>query len=330
MHFLYKRRNFITLLGGAAVAWPLTARAQQAAEAPRVGFVYPGPKAVMALRMEAIVTGLRASGYAAPTQVEIVARTAEADPDQIAPLVKEVIGKNVNVIIAAGPLVVHAARSATRTIPIIAIDLESDPVASGMAATLARPGGNITGVFLDFPDFTAKWMEMLVESNPKLSRAAVLWDPVTGPVQIEAVGKAGGALNVQLDITEVRRPSDFDAAFSMASQRGAGAMVMLSSPLIADNVQMLAELTLRHRFPAITLFPDFARAGGLLAYGPNLLSLLRLSGVIAGKVLRGANPVELPIERPTKFETVLNMRTAHALGLSIPTSLLLRADEVIE
>jgi hypothetical protein len=126
-----------------------------------------------------------------------VARTAEGDPDHIAPLVKEVIGKNVNVIIAAGPLVVHAARSATRTIPIIAIDLESDPVASGTAATLARPGGNITGVFLDFPDFTAKWMEMLVESNPKLSRAAVLWDPVTGPVQMEAVGKAGGTLNVQ-------------------------------------------------------------------------------------------------------------------------------------
>jgi ABC-type uncharacterized transport system substrate-binding protein len=325
-----KRREFITLIGGAALAWPLAARAQQPAEAPRVGFVFPGPKAVMAPRMEAILTGLRASGYAAPTQVEIVARTAEADPYQIAPLVKEVIGKNVNVIIAAGPLVVHAARSATRTIPIIAIDLESDPVASGIAATLARPGGNITGVFLDFPDFTAKWMEMLVESNPKLSRAAVLWDPVTGPVQIEAVGKAGGTLNVQLDITEVRRPSDFDAAFSMASQRGAGAMVMLSSPLISDNVQMLAELTLRHRFPAITLFPDFARAGGLLAYGPNLLSLLRLSGVVAGKVLRGANPAELPIERPTKFETVLNMRTAHALGLSIPTSLLLRADEVIE
>jgi putative tryptophan/tyrosine transport system substrate-binding protein len=324
-----RRRAFITLLGGTA-AWPLAAHAQHPAEAPRVGFVYPGPKAVMALRMQAIETGLRASGYEAPTQVEIVARTAEGDPDQIAPLVKEVIGKNVNVLIAAGPLVVHAARAATRTIPIIAIDLESDPVASGIAATLARPGGNITGVFLDFPDFTAKWMEMLVESNPKLSRAAVLWDPVTGPVQMEAVGKAGGTLNVKLDITEVRRPSDFDAAFSMAGQRGAGAIVMLSSPLIADNVQMLAELTLRHRFPGITLFPDFARAGGLLAYGPNLLSLLRLSGVVAGKVLRGANPAELPIERPTKFETVLNMRTAHALGLSIPTSLLLRADEVIE
>ena len=328
---MISRRNAIMLLGGAAAAaWPRGPRAQQVPELPRVGFVYSGPKAVMAPRMEAILSGLQASGYAAPTQVEIVARTAEGDTDQIGPLVKEVIAKNVIVIIAAGPPVLHAARSATRTIPIIAIDLETDPVASGMAATLARPGGNITGVFLDFSDFTAKWVEMLVESNPKLSRTAVLWDPATGPVQVEAVEKAGGTLNIQLDITEVRRPSDFDAAFSMASQHGSGAMVMLSSPLIADNVQMLAELALRHRLPAITLFPDFARAGGLLAYGPNLLSLLRLSGILAGKVLRGANPGELPIERPTKFETVLNMRTAHALGISIPTSLFLRADEVIE
>jgi putative ABC transport system substrate-binding protein len=259
-----------------------------------------------------------------------VAQIAEGDPDQIAPLVKEVIANNVNVIIAAGPPVVQAARSVTRTIPIIAIDLESDPVASGMAVTLARPGGNITGVFLDFPDFTAKWIEMLVESNPKLSRAAVLWDPVTGSVQMDAVKKAGGTLNVQLDVIEARRPSDYGAAFSMASERGAGAMVILSSPLISPNVQMLAELALGHRIPAITLFPDFARDGGLLAYGPNVLSLFRLSGIIAGKVLHGANPAELPIERPTKFETVLNMRTAHALGISIPTSLLLRADEVIE
>jgi putative ABC transport system substrate-binding protein len=325
-----RRREFITFLSGVAAACPITARAQQPVEVPRVGFVYSGPKAAMARRMGSILTGLQASGYAAAAQVEIVARFAEGDPDQVGALVNEVIAKNVKVIIAVAPPVPHAARRATLTIPIIAIDFETDPVASGMAATLARPGGNITGVFLDFPDFTAKWMEMLVESDPKLARAAVLWDPVTGPVQVEAIGKAGGTLNVQLDITEVRRPSDFDAAFSLARQHGAGAMVMLSSPLIADNLQMLAELALRHRFPAITLFPDFARAGGLLAYGPNLLSLLRLSGILAGKVLRGANPAELPIERPTKFETVLNMRTAHALGLSIPTSLLLRADEVIE
>jgi putative ABC transport system substrate-binding protein len=234
------------------------------------------------------------------------------------------------VFIVNGPAVLHAAHLATRTIPIVALDLETDPIASGVATSLGRPGGNITGVFLDFPDFTAKLIEMLVESNPKMSRAGVLWDPSTGTVQMETVKKASEKLSVELDVLEVQRPSDFDAAFSMASQRGAGGMVMLSSPLIAPNVQVLAELAVRHRFPAITLFPDFARAGGLLAYGPNLLSLHRLTGVLAGKVLRGANPGELPIERPTKFETVLNMRTAHALGISIPTSLLLRADEVIE
>ena len=222
----------------------------------------------------------------------------------------------------------HVARSATRTIPIVAIDLETDPVASGVATSLGRPGGNITGVFLDFPDFTAKWIELLVENNPKLTRIAVLWDPVTGPVQMESVKKVAESLKIQLVPLEVRRPAE--GAFSMAAQRGAGAMVMLSSPLISANVRMLAEISVRHRLPAITLFPDFARTGGFMAYGPNLLGLYRRVGVLAGKVLRGANPAELPIERPTKFELVLNLRTADALGLSIPPSLLLRADEVIE
>jgi len=325
-----KRRELIAALGGGAAAWPLAARAQQAPEVPSVGFVYPGSKAATGPRIEAILSGLRASGYAAPAQIEIVVRTAEGDPAQIAPLVTDIIAKKVNVIIANGPPVLQAARSITRAIPIVAIDLETDPVASGIAATLARPGGNITGVFLDFTDFTGKWLEMLIEGNPKLARAAVLWDPVTGPVQMDAVKKAGKTLDIQLDTLEVRRPSDFDAAFSIASQRSVGAMVILSSPLIAPNVQVLADLALRHRLPAVTLFPDFARAGGFLAYGPNLLNLFRSVGILAGKILRGAKPAELPIERPTKFETVLNMRTAHALGISIPASLLLRADEVIE
>ena len=193
-----RRREFVMLVGGAAVAWPLAARAQQTSEIPRFGFVYQGSQAAMALRIEAILSGLRVSGYAAPAQVEIVGRAAEGDPAQIAPLVAEVIAKNVSVIMASGPPVLNAARSATRTIPIVAIDLETDPVTSGVAATLARPGGNITGVFLDFPDFTAKWMEILVECNPKLSRAAVLWDPDTGPVQLDSVRKAARTLNVPI------------------------------------------------------------------------------------------------------------------------------------
>jgi putative tryptophan/tyrosine transport system substrate-binding protein len=327
---MMKRREFMALLGGAATGWPLVARAQQTPEVPRVGFVYPGSKAAAATRIEAILSGLRVSGYAAPAQVELVARTADGDPTRIAPLVEEILAKNVNVIIANGPPVLHVARSATRTVPIVAIDLETDPVASGVAASLAHPGGNITGVFLDFPDFTAKWIELLIEINPKLSRAAVLWDPVTGSVQMESVKKAAESLNIELVILEARRPADFEAVFLVATQRDAGAMAMLSSPLISANVQMLAELSVGHRIPAITLFPDFARTGGLLAYGPNLLGLYRRVGVLAGNVLRGANPADLPIERPTKFELVLNLRTADAMAISIPASLLLRADEVIE
>jgi ABC-type uncharacterized transport system substrate-binding protein len=157
-----------------------------------------------------------------------------------------------------------------------------------------------------------------------------LWDPVTGPVQVESVKKAAESLNIELEILETRRTADFEEAFSIASRRGAGAMAMLSSPLISANVQMLAELSIGHRIPAITLFPDFARTGGLLAYGPNLLGLYRRVGVLAGNVLRGANPADLPIERPTKFELVLNLRTADVMAISIPASLLLRADEVIE
>jgi putative ABC transport system substrate-binding protein len=146
------RRELLAVLGGAAAAWPLAARAQQVPEVPRVGFVYPGSKVAAATRIEAIMSGLRVSGYAAPAQVELVARTADGDPARIAPLVDEILAKNVNVIIANGPPVLHVARSATRTIPIVAIDLETDPVASGVAASLAHPGGTITGVFLDFPD----------------------------------------------------------------------------------------------------------------------------------------------------------------------------------
>jgi len=325
-----RRREFISAAISAVVAWPIAARGQQVPEVPRIGFVYPGSQLAAAPRIEAILSGLRVSGYAAPAQVEIVARAANGDTTQIVPLVKDVLSRNVNLLIANGPPILHAARPMTRTLPIVAIDLETDPIASGVAATLARPGGNITGVFLDFPDFAAKWIQMLVEINPKLSHAAVLWDPVTGPMQMQSVKKAGDALHVQLDVLQIERQVDFDAAFQRARHDGAEAIVLLSSPLIAPNAQLLAELALRHRFPAITLFPDFARAGGLLAYGPNLLSLFRLVGVMSAKILRGTDPAELPIERPSKFETVLNVRTAEALGISVPTSLLLRADEVIE
>src|SRR5215510_15343191 len=214
-----RRREFFGFVGGAVAFWPVSLRAQPSPEGvPRVGFVYPGSKEVAASRMDAIMSGLRVSGYAAPAQVELVARTADGDPARIAPLVEELIGKNVNVIIANGPPVLHIARAATRTIPIVAIDLETDPVASGVAASLGRPGSSVTGVFLDFPDFTTKWIELLRESNPKLSRMAVLWDPTTGPVQLESIKRAAGLFKIELDILEVRSASNFEDAFSAARQ----------------------------------------------------------------------------------------------------------------
>jgi putative ABC transport system substrate-binding protein len=324
-----RRREIIKLLGSAAVTWPLTARAQQTSERPKLGVVYPGPTAMALPRMEALLNGLRATGFGAE-QIEIVLRAAEGDPTRIPPLVAEVVARKVDVILAVGSGMVQAFRTATRTIPIVALDLESDPVGSGFVASLAQPGGNITGLFLDFPDFTKKWLELLKEAIPQLSRLAVLWDPATAVTPRGAVEQAAILLSIQLDVLEVRTRSDFEEAFVIASRRGASAIVMLSSPLIGANAQPLAELAILHRLPAVTLFPDFARAGGLLAYGVNLLDMYRQTGVIVGKVLQGRKPAELPIERPAKFELVLNLRTAKVLGLEIPTSILLRADEVIE
>ena len=325
-----KRREFITLLGGAVAAWPLTARAQQGAKVPRIGFLYPGPQQAVAARLEALLNGLRTAGYSAPAQVELVVRIAEGDPGRIGPLMEEIIKQNVDAIFANGPAVVQAARSATQVIPIIALDLETDPVASGLAASIAHPGGNITGLFFDFPDFTAKWLELLKEINATLSRVAVMWDPATGSTQIKAIEQAAGPLNIKLDVLEIRTRSDFEGAFVTASQRSAGAAILLSSPLIPGNVQILAELALRHQLPAITLFPDFPRSGGLLAYGVNLLDMYRQVGVMGGKVLQGRSPAELPIERPTTFQLIINLKTAKALGITVPPTLLARADEVIE
>jgi ABC-type uncharacterized transport system substrate-binding protein len=322
-----RRRELVLALGGVAAAWPRTARAQQAGRVPRIGVVYPGPQAGATPRVQALLDGLRAAGY---SQVEIVLRVADGDPSRIIPLVTEVIASNVNVFFAIGPAVVQAARSATQTVPIVAIDLESDPVDAGWAASLAHPGGNITGVFMAFPDFAAKWLGLLKDTAPQLSHVAVLWDPSTGLFQKKAIEDAAKASKLALETIEVRTPSDLDGAFNSAKRGGADSLVMLSSPLIAANVRKEAELAILHNLPAITLFSDFPRAGGLIAYGPNLLGGFRDAGGMIAKVLQGTKPADLPIQRPSKFELVINLKTAKALGLNIPDNLPTLADEVIE
>jgi putative ABC transport system substrate-binding protein len=322
------RRVFTQLLAGAALL-PSAVYAQRNPEAPKVGFVYTGAKALASSRIDAIVDGLRASGFA-PQQVELVVRLTDGDPALTAPMIADVLSKNVSVFIANGPSALQAARAITRERPIVAIDFESDPVAAGYVASIARPGGNVTGVFLDFPNFAGKWVELLVEYMPKLSRVAMMWDPITGPVQVDAVNKTAATLNIQTDLLEVKVRGDYTGAFAVAKDRGAGAVIVLSTPLVPPSVKQLADLSLRHRLPAITMFSEFARTGGLFAYGPNLLAAVRQLGVLAGKVLSGTMPANLPIERPAKFELIVNVRAAEALGVSVPAVILARADEVIE
>jgi ABC-type uncharacterized transport system substrate-binding protein len=321
-----KRRDFITVAGTAAV-WPLAARAQQPTF--QVGFMYPGPQAAVPPRIAAYSSGLRAGGIQ-PEQVTIMARAAGGDEALLAPMAADLVSHKVDLIAAISPAAVQAAHAATATIPIVANDLESDPVASGFVASIARPGGNITGIFLDFPDFGKKWLEALKEAVPQIAYVAVFWDPATGPMQRRAAEAAAQALNVKLTILQVRTRADFESALQSVTQQGAQALLMLSSPVIGANTKLLAGLALAHRLPAVTLFTDFARDGGLMAYGPNLLAIFRQGGVLAAKILQGAKPAETPIETPTKFEFVLNLKTAAQLGITVPASVLLRADEVIE
>jgi len=325
-----KRRDFITLLGGAAAAWPLTARAQPSAQRAKIGVLYPGLASAMPSRIAALRDGLQAIGYREPDNVEFVVRSTGGDPTRTMPLAIELVERKVDVILAASAPAVNAARSATTAIPIVALDLESDPIGSGLISSLSRPGGQVTGIFFDFPDFSKKWLELLREAIPKLGSIAVLWEPATGPVHIKAVEIAAKELNVKVEIMDVPGISNLDDSIFAASGKGVDAILMLSSALIGANAEYLAGLTLGLRLPAVTLFPDFARRGGLMAYGINTVSIFRQSAPIVAKVLRGAKPSEVPAELPTKFELVINLKTAKRLGIVFPTSILLRADEVIE
>jgi ABC-type uncharacterized transport system substrate-binding protein len=327
-----RRREFITFVGSAAPMVTLlrATLAQGLSQVRQVGFLYPGAKAVAPARIAAALSGLQAAGWREPDQFVLLPRLTDGDPTLLAPMTLELVGRNVDLIMAISPAAVRAAKAATATIPIVANDLESDPVAAGFVASIAHPGGNITGVFLDFPNFSKKWLEALKEAVPQATKVAVLWDPSTGKQQLDAVKSAAGVLGIMIDTLEVRNTADAETTLTVAKQRGAGALVMLSSPLFGSNTKLFANLALAQRLPAVTLFTDFARDGGLMAYGPNLLAFVRQQGVMAGKILSGATPADLPVEAPTKFEFVLNLRTAKQLNLAIPASILLRADEVIE
>ena len=323
------RRDFITLLGGAA-AWPLAARAQQGGRVPRIGFLYPGLEARGRAHIATFRESLRAAGYREPDQMELITRVTAGDPSRVGPMARELVERNVDVLVPFSPAAVQAVTSLTSTIPIVAFDIETDPIGSGLVKSLARPGGNVTGVFFDFPEFSKKWLELMKEILPRLARIGVLWDPATGFTQLRAVEAVAAVINIELAIVEVRALADLDGAMVAASRNNIDALFMLSTPLIGGSSKLLADFTLLRRLPAVTLFPDFARSGGLMGYGPNISDGIRQMARMVAKVLQGAKPADLPIELPTKFELVVNLKTAKALGIEMPTSILLRADEVIE
>lgn len=310
-----RRREFITLLGGTAATWPLAARAQQAsAERPRIGVIFT----VRSENTEAFFQGLRDAGYVDGQNMMLEARFYGSALDRLDEFARELVALKCSVIFASNPYTIQAALKATSTIPIVGVDLESDPVASGLAKSVARPGGNFTGFFLDIPELGGKQIELLMEAVPNVSRLAVLWDATIGTVQFHATETAPRPAGVALQSLPIRRVEDINDAFERAVRGQAQGLVVFSSPLIFLERSQIANLALKTRLPTINLFNSFPKVSGLMAYGPNFPSIYRQAASYVGRILAGANPGELPIQRPSKFELVINLNTAKALGLTIP------------
>ena len=321
------RRAFIGACAGSLLAFFRTAQTQTAAKLPTVGVLVTD--LIGNISLPILVQGLRDLGYVDGKNIVIAVRSAGGMPAALSARAAELVQMKVDVIYATGPAAIAAAREATSTIPIVALDLETDPVEAGWARNLARPGGNLTGLFLDVPGLAAKWLELLKEAAPAVRRIALLWDSSTGSAQMNAAKAAAPGFGFEMHVVEVRAASDLDAALSAGVRAGASAIVMLSSPLISTSATQLAEFTVKRRIPAISPFRRFAEAGGLISYGPDFDDFRARSASYVDKVLKGAKAGDLPIQQPTKFELVINLRTAKMLGIVIPQSLLLRADEVV-
>jgi putative ABC transport system substrate-binding protein len=319
----------ITLAIGVLAA-PFGVHAQAPVKAARIGWLRSAPETPEVRRdLDAFTQELRDHGYSVGQNVTIAFRSPTERTTPLSALMGELLQFQADVIVTGGPAATEAARQATTTVPIVATDLERDPVASGLVERYSHPGGNLTGVFLDFPAFSGKWLELLREVVPGLARVAVLWDPATGPMQLRGLESAARPVGVQLHVLEVRRVDDFAGAFRAAMPAQPDAVIALSSPLVSNHRQYLAALAVTHRLPAITLFPSFAREEGLMAYGPDITDIFRQAARLVVKILHGAKPADLPIERPMQFKLVINLKTAQDLGLTIPPTLLMLADEVI-
>ena len=326
------RREFITLLGAAAaIACPLPLRAQQPQGRPLIGVLSPISAALAARNMEALRQGLRELGYVEGRNIAFEFRYAEGDLARLRALAAELVALQPAVIIAGSAPGALAAREATRAIPIVIASVQ-DPMALGLAASMARPGGNVTGVWSEGDDsLIGKRLELFKDAVPSASRLAVFVDPTDASdvSTVKAVPAAARALGLDLRVIEVRS-ADLQAAFAAAAREGAQGLYVSQNPFFFARRAEIAAMALRARLPAVDGYREFALAGGLISYAASLPDFYRRFGAFVDKILKGANAGDLPIERATKFELVVNLKTAKALGLTIPESFLLRADEVIE
>jgi putative ABC transport system substrate-binding protein len=325
------RRIVVCLLMAALLPTLHFAKAQQAKKVPRIGFLAATPASGIPDRTEAFQQGLRELGYLEGKNIVIEYRWAEGKIDRLSELAAELVRLNVNVIVAAGPQATRRVKEATSTIPIV-MGFHNDPIGSGLVASLARPGGNVTGLSTLAPEISGKQLELLQEIVPKLSRVAVLGnstDPGNSQV-LRETERAAVALGVQHLYVDVRSPEDIETAFRKASKGGADAVLALPSFLLTSQRKQVVDLALKTRLPAIYDRREFVEDAGLLSYSVSSTELFRRAAHYVDKILKGAKPAELPIEQPTKFELVVNLKTAKQIGVTIPQSVLYRADRVIK
>ena len=325
------RRAFITMVGGSILVAPLAVEAQQAAKIPRIGVFFPSTPLATSRNNEAFTQGLREHGYVEGQNVVLERRYGEGR-ERLAEIAAELVRLKVDVIVAVTDPVIAAVKRQTRSIPIVMVGA-SDPVGTGFIASLARPGGNITGSSRMSPELSAKRLDLLREAVPQLSRVAVMWDPdVRGALldfkELEAPARS---LRLQLQAVEVSHADDLARAFAVITDARAEAMIVIQpNPVAFANRGQLVSFAQKTRLPSIYANKEFVDAGGLMSYGPSIADLNRRAATYVDKILKGAKPADLPVEQPTKFELVINLKTAKAIGLTIPQSVLGRADQVIE
>ena len=327
-----RRRQFITLLGGAAVAWPLATRAQDTGRAARIGFLGPAQTSAPAILFyQAFLAQMRELGFRDGQSLRVEYRAIE-DPRGLSVGVEELIRSQPAVIVATGPEVsLKAAVAASGTIPIVMIAINFDPIARGYVASLARPGGNVTGVVFQQLELAQKQVEVLAQANPGKTRVAILFDEVHAADQFGTAERVAQSLNLQVQSLKLESPTyDFDAAFRSAAMANAQMVLVLSGPGFTPHRSRIAELAIQHRLPTMFIAKLYVEAGGLMSYGVDFVPMWRRAADYVAKILQGAKPADLPIEQATKFEMVVNLKTAKTIGIELPTSIQLRADEVFE